>query len=53
MVAVHADAAVYPPRVDRATYLEESSRPRFYVQIVGIDERSVDVEENRTYCHGN
>jgi len=38
---------VHAPRVDRAAEFGERAVPRVDVQVVGVDERAVDVEQDR------
>ena len=45
--AVHPDRAMDPPRLDRDAGLLECARPGVHVQVVGIDEGAVNVEQHR------
>jgi hypothetical protein len=45
--AAHADAAVDPPAVDRESDFGERSLPGEHVRVDGVDERAVQVEDER------
>ena len=44
---VHADRAMDSPRLDRDADLGEGSGPGVHVQVVGVDQGAVDVEQHR------
>ena len=43
----HPDPAVDPPAVDRELNLGERSLPREHVRVHGVDERAVEIEDER------
>ena len=45
--SVHADRAMDPPRLDRDADLVKRPAPGVDVQIVGVDQGAVDVEQHR------
>ena len=50
----HPDSAMDPPAVDRQSHLVESALPGEDVSVDRVDERSVEIEDERPLdpCHG-